>query len=224
LTSQRSIRPGLKRVSGWAGLGRAGPDTWHVMTQPRHGHGLLLGCGPWLAVYGGPRDAGPWTADWSTVDRVHPLSPRRGPCTPGACVGGRRGGVFPCSLPGGLHVGGELAVSPRGGAGVRLGRGIVPSHHSDCDGGVKVVAKASQGAGHGERRLKLHRCAGMARCCGIGRFCGARGRHNAPTGMLGRSRGPPGPLVALATVDGLPILSAASVWWLWPRRASQWGV
>jgi len=68
---------------------------WHAVTLPRHGHGLLLGCGPWLAVYGGPSDAGPWTADWSTVDRVHPSSPRRGPRTLGARVGGRRGGVFP---------------------------------------------------------------------------------------------------------------------------------
>ena len=199
MTSQRSIRAESELGRLGFGLGRSGPGTWHTVTLPRHGRGLLLGCGPWLAVYGGPSDAGPWTADWSTVDRVHPSSPRRGPCTPGARAGGRRGGVFPCSLPGGLHAGGELAVSPRGGAGVRLGRGIVPSHRSNCDGGVKVAAKASQGAGHGERRLKLHRRAGMARCCGIGRFCGARGRHNAPTGMLGRSRGPLGPPVALAT-------------------------
>ena len=109
------------------------------------------------------------------------------------------GGVFPCFSRGGAPADGELAASPYDGAGVRLGRGIVPSHRSDCDDGVKVAAKASQGAGHGERRLKLHRRAGMARCCGIGRFCGARGRHNAPTGMLGMSRGPPGPQVALAT-------------------------
>ena len=80
----------------WAGLGRADPDTWHAVMLPRHGRGLLLGCGPWLAVYGGPSDAGPWTADWSTKHRVHPSSPRRGPCTPGARAGGRRGGVFPC--------------------------------------------------------------------------------------------------------------------------------
>ena len=43
LTGQRSIRPGLKRASGWAGLGRAGPNTWHAVTLPRHGRGLLLG-------------------------------------------------------------------------------------------------------------------------------------------------------------------------------------
>jgi len=203
LTGQRSIRAGftlgLDRARVGAGLGRTNPDTWHAVVQPRHVHGLLLGCGLRLAVYGGPRDAGPWTADWSTVDQVHPSSPRRGPCTPGARAGGRRGGGFPCFSHRGAPTGGELAVSPRGGAGVRLGRGIVPSHRGDCDGGVKVAAKASQGAGHGERRLKLHRRAGMARCCGIGRFCGARWRHNAPTGMLGRSRGPPGPPVALAT-------------------------
>ena len=36
-------------------------------------------------------------------------------------------------------------------------------------------------------------------CSGIGRFYGAHGHHNAPAGMLGRSRGPPGPPVALVT-------------------------
>jgi hypothetical protein len=74
---------------------------WHAVVQPRHVHGLLLGCGPRLAVYGGPSDAGPWTADWSTVDRVHPSSPRRGPCTPGARAGARRGGcspIFPAAV------------------------------------------------------------------------------------------------------------------------------
>ena len=159
LTGQRSIRVGFKlgldraRVGPvWAGLTRTRGTLWysHVTSMGSY----------WAVVYGGPRDAGPWTADWSTVDRVHPSSPRRGPCTLGARAGGRRGGVFPCSLPGGLHTGGELAVSPHGGAGVRLGRGIVPSHRSDCDSGVKVAAKASQGAGHGERWLKLHRRAG----------------------------------------------------------------
>jgi hypothetical protein len=53
------------------------------------------------AVYGGPSDAGPWTAEWSTVDRVHPSPPRRGPGTPGARVGGRRGGcspIFPAAV------------------------------------------------------------------------------------------------------------------------------
>ena len=203
MTSQRSIRAGSELGRLGFGLGRSGPgQAEHVACcdATTSQSWALIGLWSMATVYSGPSDAGPWTTDWSTVDRVHPSPPRRGPGTPGARAGGRRGGVFPCSLSGGLHAGGELAVSPRGGAGVRLGRGIVPSHHSDCDGGVKVVAKASQGAGHSERRLKLHRCAGMARCCGIGRFCGARGRHNAPTGMLGRSRGPPGPPVALATV------------------------
>ena len=181
------------------GLGWTDPDMWHAMVQPRHVHGLLLGYGLWLAVYGGPRDAGPWTADWSTVDRVHPSSPRRGPCTPGARAGGRRGGcspVFPAAVL--LPAASSLRAS-YGSVGVRLGGGKASSRCGDCVGGVKVAARASQGAGHGERWLELHRRARMARGCGIGRFCGARGRHNAPAGMLGRSRGPPGPPVALAT-------------------------
>ena len=40
---------------------------------------------------------------------------------------------------------------------------------------------------------------GWRGCSGIGRVYGARERHSAPAGMLGRSRGPPGPPVALAT-------------------------
>jgi hypothetical protein len=48
LTGQRSTRVGSKlgRLgSGWAGLGRAGPNTWHAVRRPRHGRGLLLGLG-----------------------------------------------------------------------------------------------------------------------------------------------------------------------------------
>ena len=44
-------------------------------------------------------------------------------------------------------------------------------------------------------------------CSGIGRFCGARGRHNAPAGMLGRSRGPPGPPMALAMAAAVGVLT-----------------
>jgi hypothetical protein len=66
-------------------------------------------------------------------------------------------------------------VNPRGGAGVQLGRGKASPGHGDCVGGVKVAARASQGAGHGERWLELHRCAGMAWGCGISQFRGARG-------------------------------------------------
>ena len=65
-TGRVQTRP--EQGSGWADLGRTDPDTWHTVVQPRHVHGLLLGYGLRLAVYGGPRDAGPWTVDWSTVD------------------------------------------------------------------------------------------------------------------------------------------------------------
>ena len=37
------VSNGLRRASGWAGLGRAGPDTWQAVALPRHGRGPLLG-------------------------------------------------------------------------------------------------------------------------------------------------------------------------------------
>ena len=74
LTGQRSTRTGSQRSlagSGWAGLGRAGPDTWHAVALPRRCHGPPLGLvhrhGPqWTQalVYGGPR--------LLPVNRVHP--------------------------------------------------------------------------------------------------------------------------------------------------------
>ena len=60
-------------------------------------------------------------------------------------------------------------------------------------------------------------------CSGIGWVCGVREHHNAPAGMLGRSRGPPGPPVALATAaacfghgGGLVV-----VWCTWPSHRSR---
>ena len=107
-------------------------------------------------------------------------------------------------------------MSPRGGSGVRLGRGKASSGHGDCICGVKVAAMASHGAGHGDQRLKLHRRAGRRGCCGIGHFCGARGRHSAPASMLGRSRGLPGAPVTLATA------AAFRAQWRRGARVSTW--
>ena len=152
------VSNGLWRASGWAGLGPAGPDTWHAVTQPRHSHGPPLGRGPRLAgmsvAHGRPRRAGPWTVGWVLggpspplsslsvvhVHRVHGHVAGEGRCSP-------------VSYRGGAPAGGELAVSPRGGSGVRLGRGKASPGHGDCVCGVKVAARAFQGAGHGERRL-----------------------------------------------------------------------
>ena len=162
--------PGLIRAlvgSGWAGLG------WALA---RH----VACCGaatswPWASTrlwsstvgvsvaHGGPRDAGPWTADRSTVVRVYPSSLRRGPCAPSSRVCGRRGEKSSVSPAAVLSPAASSLVSPRGGVGVQLRRGKVSSRRGDYDGGVKVVAKASQGAGHGERRLEHNRRAGVAR-------------------------------------------------------------
>jgi hypothetical protein len=162
LTGQRSTRVGSKlgRLgSGWAGLGRAGPNTWRAVAQPRHGHGLLLGFAHstahtvWLTVdqkapVHGPLIGLRWTR--STLPSFSLWS---------MCTGCTRGlparGVFPCFSRGCAFAGGELAGEPRGGAGVQLGRGKASPGHGDYVGGVEVAARASQDAGHGERRLEL---------------------------------------------------------------------
>jgi hypothetical protein len=84
------------------GPGRAG----HVASCDAATSRTWACTGPWsLAVgmgvaHSGPRGVGPWTAEWFTVDRVHPSPPKRGPGTPGARAGGRRGGgVVPLFLP-----------------------------------------------------------------------------------------------------------------------------
>ena len=59
LTGQRSTRADSNWDLGWAGLGWAGPDTWHAVVLPRHGHGLIPGCvhscGRVGVAHGGPR-------------------------------------------------------------------------------------------------------------------------------------------------------------------------
>ena len=130
----------------------AGPDTWHAVTWPRHGRGLVLGCGPrlrstvdQLLLVHGPRTGLRWTKSTrclSGVVQVYPVHLRV-----------TSEGEVLCFSRGGAPVGGELAVSPCGGAGVRLGRGKTSPGHGDCVCGVKVATRAPQGAGHGERRL-----------------------------------------------------------------------
>ena len=134
------------------------------------------------------------------VDQVHRLfSLARLMCTELTLGWSARRGCSPVFFRGGAPVGGERPVSPRGSAGVRLERGKASPGHGDYVCGVKGAATASQGVGHSDRRLKLHRRAGRHGCCGIGHFCGAHGRHSALASMLGRSRGLPGAPVTLAT-------------------------
>ena len=170
LTSQRSIRAGSQTALDRAGFG----PVWARLTRTR---GVLWRCHVtalglhWAVVFGCGRERGsrwtqvhgPWTADRSTVVRVHPSSLRRGPCAPSSRVCGRRGEKSSVSPAAVLSPAASSLVSPRGGVGVQLRRGILSSCRGDCDGGVKVAAKASQGAGHGERRLEHNRRAGVAR-------------------------------------------------------------
>ena len=172
----------------------------------------MAGCGtatswPWAliglwstgVVYGGRKFTVHGPKAGSMVDQVHP-SPLSLWSTCTGCMGmwPARGGVSPVSYHGGAPAGGELTVSPRGGAGVRLGRGKASLGHGDCVSGVKVAARASPRCWPRRAAARAPPAAKMARGYSIGRFCGARGRHNAPTGMLGRLRGPLGPPVALA--------------------------
>ena len=84
---------GLRVGPVWAGPGRA----VHVARCDAATSRPWALTGPWsmAAVYGGLSGAGPWTTDWSMVDRVHLSPPRRGPGTSGARAGGRRGGCSP---------------------------------------------------------------------------------------------------------------------------------
>jgi hypothetical protein len=121
LTGQRLIRAGSKLGRlGWI-RARLWLATWQAVALPYCSHGPPLGCGLWLAVHGGPGDAGPWTADRTTVVRVHPSSHRRGSCAPSSFAGGQREGesspVSPVVVL--LPVVSSL-VSLRGGASVQL--------------------------------------------------------------------------------------------------------
>ena len=193
------------------------------MALPRHGRGPLLGfvhssrARAWLTVDQVVLVHGPKVG--SLVDQVHHHFPRLGSCAPGARLR--------CSTRPSSSVS-STACSRRRASAVVLAPNWRGKKHRQALATVMVVSVRRLGlprslvtANGGSSTTGVREWRG---CSGIGRFCGVHGRHNAPAGMLGRSRGPPGPPVALATADGLSILSAASVWWLWPRRASQWGV
>jgi len=143
------VHTGPGQGSGWAGLGRTELDTWHAVVLPRFVHGLLLGCGPRLVVYGGPRDAGPWTADWSTVDRVHHSFLGHGLRAPGSCAGDRRGGCSPISPTAMLLPVASLLVSLHGGASAQLTWVEAPPSLGVFIGGVTTACGVPWCAGHG---------------------------------------------------------------------------
>ena len=130
-------------------MGRAGLGTWHAVVLPCHSHGPLLGCGLRLAVHGGLRSAGPWTADWSTVDRVHHSFLGHGLRATGSCAGGRRGGCSPVSPTVVLLPAASLLVSLRGGASAQLTRVEAPPSLGVFVGGVNVACGVPWCAGHG---------------------------------------------------------------------------
>ena len=87
---------------GWAGLGwslaRHVACCGATTSRPWASTGLWSSTVGVSVAHGGPRGAGPWTADRSIVVRVHPSSLRRGPCAPSSRVCGRRGesSLFSC--------------------------------------------------------------------------------------------------------------------------------
>ena len=150
--------------SGWAGLGRADPDTWHAVMLPCCGRGPLLGFvhsvahTAWFTV-----DQRSWSMDlqqgaWWTKSTIS--SPWLGSRAPSSRLGGRRGGCSPVFFRGGAPVGDERLVSPHGSADVRLERGKASPGHGDCVCGVKGRLELPQGVGHGDRRLGVAVLAG----------------------------------------------------------------
>ena len=154
----------------------------------------------------------------SMVDQVHP-SPLSLWSTCTGCMGmwPARGGVSPVSYRDGAPAGGELTVSPRGGAGVRLGRGKASLGHGDCVSGVKVAARASP-------RCWPRRAAARAPpACGNG--AGLRHRlvlwcvwaTQRPNGHVGQVEGSSRASGGFGHGGALPSTTAASVRWLRSR-------
>ena len=157
------VQTGLVGPGYGLDLGRAGPDTWRAVALPRHSHGPLLGSDSqrWLTVDQEALVYGPKTG--STVDQVHYSLLGHGPRALGSCTGGRRG-EFPLFFPWPSSCRRRARwVSPRGGAGVQLWRGKVPSCRGDYDGGGRLTVKASQGSDHGERWIGVAVLVGESR-------------------------------------------------------------
>ena len=197
------VSNGLRRASGWAGQGRAGPDTCQAVALPRHGRGPLLGfvhssrAWAWLTVDQVVLVHGPKAG--SLVDQVHRYFPRLGSCAPSARL---RCSTRPSSSVSSTARSRRRRTHRRASAAV-----LAPNWHGKKHRQALATAMVVSG-----RRLGLPRSLATANggssttgvrgwrgCSGIGRVYGARERHSAPAGMLGRSRGPLGPPVALAT-------------------------
>ena len=86
MTDQQSIRAGFKlgldRAGSGPGLARHMACCGVATSRPWAFTGLRFRAVGVSVAHGGPRDAGPWTVDRSTVDRVHHLFPRLGPRAP----------------------------------------------------------------------------------------------------------------------------------------------
>jgi hypothetical protein len=199
-------RSGLGRAKHVACCGAATSRPWALIgLRPQHGSHRVAHGGPALLVHG-PK-AG------SMVDRAHrhfssarlmctgcratlltlPLSPLFLPrCAPASDV---LTGELPQRLRHPIEVGKSLPMPWRLQWWSQGDGWCILSHWSR-----RTAARAQPACGNG-----------------VGAACGC---HSALAGMLGRSRGPPGPSMALSMADGLAITLAASVWGLWPRRAS----
>ena len=140
----------------------------------------------------------------------------------GSCVGGRRGrilyfllGVLPpvmCSL-----------ASSRNGSGVQLWWEKAFPCHGNYNGGVRAIDGASYVTGHGERRLEHNRRARMAWVQRHWPVLWCVWVSQCSSGHVGQVEGSSRASGGFGHGDGLSIMSAASVWGLWPWRVSQWG-
>ena len=173
-----------------------GAATWHswALTRLRF---LAVGMS---AAHGGPKFTVHGPKAGSMVDQVHRPSSRLGSCAPGA---GLRCSTRPLRLCFFHSMLPRATCSPVGscnGSGVQLRWGKVSPCHGDCNGGVGATDRAPRSLATTNDGSSTTGVRGWRGCSGIGRVCGVRERHNALAGMLGRSRGPPGPPVDLATV------------------------
>ena len=153
-------------------------------------------------VYGGPSPP--------SISQARSLCTR---CTRGWSARG----LFPCFSRGSAPAGGELAASLLWQRWCPIGEGKSFLSLWRLRRWVKVAVKASQGAGHGERRLELHRRAGMVRVLRHRPILWCVWATLCSSGHVGQVEGSSRTSSGFGHGGVLPSTTAASVRWLRSR-------